>query len=132
MQCIALSVLRLLPQINHQLHKHSVIKAGRLKTCSALTLASAKAPCVPTLTFIQIAPPGKHFSFKFLSPLHASMFLTLIQGQQVFSVYKSPASLALCSAWRTRAWFSSAVAASSCEVQGKRKPMYVCFCLRFV
>lgn len=94
MQCIPLSVLRLLPQINHQLHKHSVIKAGRLKTCSALTLASVKAPYVLTLTFIQIAPPGKHFSFKFLSPLHASTLLTLTEGKQV-SLSVSPVSLTL-------------------------------------
>lgn len=81
LQCIPLSVLTLLPQINHQLHKHSVIKAGRLKTCSVLTLAPAKTACVLTLTFIQIAPPGKHFSFKFLSPVHASI---LKMGKRVF------------------------------------------------
>lgn len=48
MQCIPLSVLMLLPQINHQLHKHSVIKAGRLKTCSALTGISEDCMCADT------------------------------------------------------------------------------------
>lgn len=84
MQCIPLSLLMLLPQINHQLHKHSVIKAGRLKTCSALTVASLKTACVLTLTFIQIDPPGKHFSFKSPSPVHANGLLTLIEGKRVF------------------------------------------------
>jgi len=83
-QRVPLSVLRPLPQINHQLHKHSVAEAGRLRTGSALALASAKAPRVPMLTLGQIAPPGKHFPLKFLPPLHASVLLTLIQGNQVF------------------------------------------------
>lgn len=89
MQCIPLSVLRLLHQINHQLHKHPGIRAGRDQTCSALTMASVKAPRVLTLPFVQIAPPKKHFPFKLLPPPQA--FDLNIRETRV-SVHKYPVS----------------------------------------
>lgn len=122
MQCIPLSVLRLLPQINHQLHKQPVIRAGRHKTCSALTMASEKAPHVLTLTFVQIAPPEKLF-FPLTSCLHHKHTFDLNTRETSVSVHKHPASLlpqrfypVPCNAERTSLVFFSS---SSLELWGR-------------